>query len=63
MFRVPVEGDYQPDGLVLAGVGEGLADDLLVAQVNAVKEPDSQADLAAGRLQLLRGMDDSHDRG
>ena len=57
---MPVEREHQRDGLVLARIGEGLPDDLLVAEMHAVEEADGQADLAAARLQFIGGVDDLH---
>ena len=57
---MPVERDHQRDGVVLARVGDGLADDLLMAEVDAVKKADGQADFAAAGLQFICGMDDFH---
>jgi hypothetical protein len=57
---VPVECDYQSYRLVLSGVGEGLPNDLLMSEVHTVEETDGQADLAASRVEFLRGVDDSH---
>jgi len=57
---VPVKRDYQRNGVVLTCIGDGLADDLLMAEVDAVKKADGQADLAPGRLQFICGVDDFH---
>ena len=40
----PLTGDDDREGLVLRGIGNGLADDLLMAQMNAVKNPNAYAD-------------------
>src|SRR5882724_8506986 len=60
---VAVESDHEGDGFVLDGVGDGLADDLLVPQVDAVEEADGETDLASVGLQLTRGADDFHGLG
>ena len=39
-----IESDDDREGLVLRGIGNGLADDLLMAQMNAVKNPNAYAD-------------------
>ena len=44
---MPVERDDEREGVVLARVGDGLPDDLLVAEMHAVENADGQADLAA----------------
>ena len=49
-----VERDDQRDGVVLAGVGDGLPDDLLMAEMHAVKDADGQADLAAAGVSSAR---------
>ena len=41
-------------------IGDGLADDLLVAEMHTVEKTDGQADLAAARLEFVRGADDFH---
>ncbi len=38
---------------VLAGVRDGLPDDLLVAEMHAVKYADGQADFFSARLQFM----------
>ena len=40
---MPVEGEHQRNGVVLPRVGDGLADDPLMAEVDAVKNADGQA--------------------
>jgi len=45
---------------VAAGVGNGLADDLLVPKVYAVEHADGEADLAAAVTQFVCGVDDFH---
>jgi hypothetical protein len=55
-----VESDDQRDGFVLLGIGCGLADDLLVAQVNAIEKANRQADFAPGGLQFTKLMNEFH---
>ena len=38
---------------MLARVGDGLPDDLLVAEMHAVEKADGQADLAVARLEFF----------
>jgi hypothetical protein len=57
---MPVERDHQRNGVVLVRVGDGLANDLLMTKMNAVKNADGQADFAAAGLQFFCGMDDFH---
>jgi hypothetical protein len=45
---------------MLARVGDGLPDDLLVAEMHAVEKTNGEADLAAARFQFIRGVDDFH---
>ena len=59
-IRMPVKGEHQRDGVVLARIGDGLPDDLLVAEMHAVKNADGQADLAAAGVEFVRGVDDFH---
>ena len=46
-----VEGDDGRNGLLARGVGDGLAEDVLVAEVNAVENADGRADRARAGLQ------------
>ena len=55
-----VEGDHHGEAVVLAGVGDGLPDDLLMAEMDAVKDADGQADLAAVWPQFVGGVDEFH---
>ena len=57
---MPVEGQHQRNGIVLARIGDGLPDDLLVAEMHAVKKADGQADLAAAGLEFIGGANDFH---
>ena len=57
---MPIEGEHEREGIVLARVGNGLPDDLLMAQMDAVEKTDGQTDLAAGRFQLIGGVNDIH---
>jgi hypothetical protein len=57
---MPVEGEHQRNGLMLAGVGDGLPDDLLMAEMHAVKKTDGQADLAVAGFQLGGVMNQFH---
>ena len=45
------------------GVGDGLAEDALVAQMNAVKNADGRADRARAGVQFSGGVDDLHQAG
>ena len=47
-----IEGDDERERLVLARVGDGLPDDLLMAEMHAVEETDGQADFAACRRSV-----------
>jgi hypothetical protein len=49
------------NGVVLARIGNCLPDDLLVAEMHAVKKTDGEADLFAFGFQFVRGVDDFHD--
>jgi hypothetical protein len=48
-----VKRDDQGNGFVLAGVIDGLADDLLMPQMHAVKDADGEADFTLGNIQLI----------
>ena len=58
--RMPVEGCDHRQRVVLARVGNGLPDDLLMAEMHAVEHADGQADLATAVAQLTCGADDVH---
>lgn len=60
--RVAVEGDDNGNALVLAGVGERLPDDLLVAEVDAVEDTDGHADFARAGAEFGGGSEDGHGR-
>src|ERR1035438_3106685 len=55
-----VEGDDERHRVMLARVGQRLADDLLVAEMHAVKDTDGQADFVAARIQVVGGVDEFH---
>ena len=55
-----VKGDADCQRFVLLGVRQRLANDLLVAQMHPVEDPDGHADLAASRFQLRRRVEDVH---
>jgi hypothetical protein len=57
---MPIEGEDEREAIVLSRVGNGLPDDLLMAQVHAVEKADGQAYFAAGGLQLSCGVNDIH---
>src|SRR5262249_32687770 len=59
---VLVERDNHAGSFVLSCVAQGLADDLLMSQVNAIEKADGQANLSIFRLELRRAMDDAHRR-
>src|SRR5579862_6112045 len=50
---MPIEGKHEREGVVLARVGNSLPDDLLVSQMDAVKETNGQTHFAAGGLQFI----------
>jgi hypothetical protein len=52
-----VERDDQRDTFVLSGIGHGLPDDLLMAEMNAVKDTYGEADFLAARLQFAGMVD------
>jgi hypothetical protein len=46
---------------MLARIRDSLPDDLLVAQVHAVKHANGQADLLAAMAQIFCGVDEFHE--
>ena len=58
--RLRIERDHQHDRVMMPGIREGLANDLLVPQMHAVKKTDAQADFAAGGVELARSVNDAH---
>jgi len=55
-----IKRDGDGDAFVLARVLDRLPDDLLMAEVNAIKHPDGHAHFARARLQFVGGADDVH---
>src|SRR5438876_11356294 len=55
-----VESDGQRGGLMLPGIVDRLADDLLVAQMHAVEKADGQANLATSGPQFGWRVNDLH---
>ncbi len=54
-----IKGDDERDGIVLVSVGDRLADDLLVAEMDAVEDANGQTDFAAGGRKFGSGVDGS----
>src|SRR5687767_9140868 len=57
---MPVESDRDCEAFVLAGIGDGLADDLLMSEVNAVENADCHTDFAGAWIQFAGAMDQLH---
>ena len=57
-----VEGDGHRARFLLFGVGQGLADHLLVAEVHPIEDADGDADFARAGLQFPGSVDDFHRR-
>jgi hypothetical protein len=57
---MPVKGDHHREGIMQSRIGDGLPDDLLMAQVNSVKNADRQADLAVAVAKFTGGVNKSH---
>ena len=55
-----VKGDNHGEGGVLAGQGEGLPDDLLVTEVNTIKDTNGEADARVNNTQPGWVMNDLH---
>ena len=55
-----IEGDDEREGIVFAGVGDGLPDDLLMTKVHAVEEADRKADFVAAGGQFVGGANQLH---
>jgi len=59
---MPVKRHDQGQGIVLARVGDGLPDDLLVPEVQTVEHPDRQANLLVAVAQFFGGAAEFHVR-
>ena len=57
---VLIEGDDHGNGLLSRGIGEGLGNDGLVAEVDSIKEAQGQANRKTSPGQLGRMMDNPH---
>src|SRR5207237_10790915 len=57
---VTIESEDHRHGLMLASISDGLFDDLLVAEVDAVEKADRQTNAPIGGLQFGSGMGDFH---
>jgi len=55
-----IEGEDQRMGVMPLGVGNSLADNLLVAEMHTIEKAHRQADLAVPRLKFMRCADDVH---
>jgi hypothetical protein len=55
-----IEGDHERNGLVLGGVSNGLANNLLMPQMNSVEKADGQGDFAPAGEQFVWGVDEGH---
>lgn len=55
-----VESDDNGDALVLASIGEGLPDDLLMTKMHAIEDADGRADFAASGAEFGGGGEDVH---
>lgn len=60
--RVAIKSEDEGEGFVRAGVGDGLANDLLVAQMDAVEEADGEAGFAR-RTEFVGGANEAHEGG
>ena len=52
-----IECNDQRERVVLLRVSDGLANDLLMAEMNAVEHTDGESDFAVGGLKLGGGVD------
>ena len=57
---MPVESHHDGQGFVLSRITDGLADDLLMAEMNPIKHSNGQTDLAALYPKLFGRMDGGH---
>src|ERR1051326_250932 len=57
---MPIKRNHQRNACVLPRIGYRLPDNLLVAQMDSIKKPNGQADLAPARLQILCCVDNLH---
>ena len=56
-----IERDDQRERAMLTRVGDGLPDDLLMAEVHPVKEPNRQTNLAVAGVQFVGGANKFHE--
>jgi hypothetical protein len=59
-IRMFIECDNERDAFVLLRVGDSLPDDLLMSEMNPVKNADSEANLAVTRLKFVGSANDFH---
>src|SRR5579859_3639297 len=57
---MPVKGDHRRNGIMQSRIGDRLPDDLLMAQVDSVKNADRQADLPVAVAKFIGGVNNSH---
>ncbi len=57
-----VKSEDERNRIMLPRVGDGLPDDLLVAEMNAVEHADGQANLAPAGGKFICGVDEFHSR-
>lgn len=57
---VAIECEHHGERVVLAGVGDGLPDDLLVPEMHPVKDPNREADFPGTGLKFARVLNDLH---
>ena len=55
-----VESEDEREGVMPLGICNGLANNLLMAEVHAIEEAHGEADLAVPGLELLRCADNVH---
>ena len=55
-----IKSDDDGNGFVLLSVGDGLANDLLMAEMDAVENADGDTDLARAGVLFVGGANDVH---
>ena len=55
-----IESEDERNTALLSSVGYGLTDDLLMTEMDTVKEAEREANPAAPQLQFVKVMEDGH---
>ena len=55
-----IKCDDDRESVLLSRIGDGLADDLLMPQMDAIKDSDGEASFAPGSVELIGVLDEFH---